>query len=399
MSRVPRSTLNLSLGWPSRDLYPRALLQRTISRLGTSLSKRPSKIENYALDYGDLAGSIEFRTAVSRLVSSIEGYKVPASSIFLTAGAGAALDLVSTLFAGQRRVVVVERYSYHFALRLFQDHGFCITTIPRFGNGTLDVERFVQLISTMHHRVALIYLSPTFANPTGRTLPDDERRWIVSIAAKRGIPIVADEAYRPLSFPSKDALPAAMESFDSAGSTVITLGSCTKLIAPGLRVGWIQFSRGRDHEPMIDRLLSSGLILNGGALNHAASIVAARVLAGREFLDHLRGVRRKLFKRARTACASVRAEFDSQRFVFEQPSGGYYLWLGLRFPKSTKTADRFFSKVAESGLVILDDRTFSVVPNSRKSELRFIRISFGQNSSTTISDGISRLASVYRKYS
>jgi DNA-binding transcriptional MocR family regulator len=313
--------------------------------------------------------------------------------------------MICTLFSRPGATVFVDQFSYQFALRIFRDHGLQIRAIPRSRNGEFDLDRFEKSLAKRRTSVALIYLTPTFGNPTGHTISQLERHRLVLMAAQKEMLVVADEAYRPLAFPNTAKLPAPMDSFDPTGRAVVTLGSCTKLVAPSLRVGWMKFggdgkceTRNNKLSPR-ELLLTSGLVLNGGALNHFSSLLAARVLSSREFSSHLDRVRRELSDRCAVTCEAVREGFDPETVKFEIPKGGYYLWLALRFSKTDKHLKNFLIQAAKVGLTLLVDETFAAGKISERERWRHIRIAFARNQPLVTLEGIRRLSKLYRKFS
>ncbi|MBL8985478.1 MAG: PLP-dependent aminotransferase family protein [Gemmatimonadetes bacterium] len=306
---VPADFIDLGVGQPGQSLLPLDLIRRAAThRLGGDAT-------GY-LQYGAEQGDGYFRAALASFLTASHGTEVGPDALFVTAGASQGLDLVSTLFAPPGSTICVEEPSYFLALRVLADHGFRIVGLPTDAQGLL-VDGLEQRLAAL--RPALLYLIPTFQNPTGATLPPDRRDRVVDLARRYGTLVVADEVYHCLGYDG--AAPASFGRHVDGGG-VLSLGSFSKILAPGLRLGWIH-----SDPPTVRRLVGCGLLDSGGGLNPFASAVVRSVLELdllRPHIDHLRAT-----FRARIAAMAEALRRHLPDADFERPAGGYFFWVRL----------------------------------------------------------------------
>lgn len=397
--------IRLSLGWPSADLYATKELRRACLQAGMS-GNRASNVarvnfQEY-ISYGDFQGAAAFRDGLGRFLSVAYKREVDPDTLFLSAGASAAIDMICTIFARYGDTVLVEAASYHLARRIFHDHGLQVQSMPVLSSGAIAFNALKNLIRKSTRKIALLYLIPTYSNPTSQTLSHCERAQIVALASNYEIKIIADEVYHLLKFPGKPNPPPPLCEFDATGETVLSLGSFTKIAGPGLRLGWIQIARSKADSSLkamaspFEKIENFGVVRGGGALNHFSSMVVASMLRSSEGLKHLTLIRKKLQSRAESMCESVRTFFPKGAVAFVEPQGGYYLWLGLaphqRFDMQT------FQRIANGrGVEFLPGSTFAAsnCDENTKTKRHHVRLSFAFYDDRKIEDAICRLAQAY----
>ncbi len=332
-------------------------------------------IEPYPLQYGTELGDGYLRLALAEFLTETYGVACDPEPMFITNGNSQAIDQVCSVFAQPGDVVFVEEPSYFLALEIFRQHHLRIVGIPVDEDGIrLDALEAALAVD----RPAFIYIIPTFQNPTGYTLPLERRERVVALAKDHEFLIVADEVYHLLSYAG--SVPPPMAAWADSG-VVLSLGTFTKILAPGLRLGWIQAAM-----PLIQRLADAGVVLSGGGLNpFTSAIVKTLVKNGslRNYLDFLRTTYRD---RVMVMDASLSALFP-QTVKYYVPAGGYFFW--LRFPDDTDTAT-FLPKAAEHKVGFRSGSKFTV----DGSLANYMRLSFAYYDSPTIERGIAALAKV-----
>ena len=165
-------------------------------------------------------------------------YGAPATpeSLFLTGGNSQAIDFVCARFTQPGDTVFVEEPSYFLAFRIFRDHGLNMVSIPLDENG-ISIDALEAELRRVRPR--LLYTIPSFSNPGGQTLTAGRRERLVDLSREHDFLVAADEVYQML--PCFGEVPPALGTMTDRGN-VLSLGSFSKILAPGLRLGWIQTS-------------------------------------------------------------------------------------------------------------------------------------------------------------
>jgi len=295
--------------------------------------------------------------------------------VLVTTGAQQAIRLIAELLVRPGDMVVVETPGYPGALDAFSRAGARFATVPVDASGA-RVEALASEVRR-HPMPRLVFLVPTFQNPTGALLPEGRRREVALLADASGIPVVEDLSLAALSFAGDPPLPIA--SFSRAGS-VFSVGSLSKVFWGGLRVGWL-----RADEALIARLsrLKSTADLSSSVL---PQLIALRLL---DDLDSVVRLRREQLARRR----DIMVEFVEKRlpdWEVASPKGGMCLW--ARLPVGS--GDEFAQLALRHGVVILPGSAFSQQGEHRDR----IRLSFS-SCPAVLSPGLERLEAAWRVYS
>src|SRR5262249_13034749 len=169
-------------------------------------------------------------------------------------------------------------------------------------------------------RPRAMYLVPTFNNPTGRSLAADRRRTLVELADSENFLIIEDDVYRELAYDGP--APASLWSLARPGA-VARLGSFSKSLGPGLRLGWL--TAGRE---LIDRLINGGLLDSGGGINHYTGLVVAALCASGDYDENLNNLRRSYCQRRDSLVAGLRQHLPAD-YQVRAPGGGFFVWVDL----------------------------------------------------------------------
>ncbi len=327
----------------------------------------------YPLQYGTELGDGYLRLALASFLGDAYGVPVEPETMYITNGNSQAIDQICSVLAQPGDVVFVEEPSYFLVLDILRQHHLQIVAIPIDEHG-LRIDALQAALAV--HRPAFLYTIPTFHNPTGVTLPIERREQLVALAEQHGFLIVADEVYHLLSY--RNAVPPPMAAYiDSA--VVLSLGTFTKILAPGLRLGWIQAAM-----PLVQRLANAGLVVSGGGLNPFTSAIVRRVVEDGALDTYLAFLRTTYRARVAVMHDALRRHFPP--FVtYDLPSGGYFFW--LRFPDSVDTST-LLSEAAAHKVGFRSGSTFT----ANGSHANFMRLSFAYYDSPTIERGIAALA-------
>ena len=364
-SEAAPGVIDFGVGHPAADLLPRELMQRAAAlRLG----QNDASLLQYGLEQGDGY----FRLALASFLSRHYGFPVGMDDLFITCGASLGLDLICTLYTRPGDVVLVEEPSYFLALRILADHHLQVVSVATDEHG-LVLDALEEAVR--RHRPALLYTIPTYQNPSGATLPLDRRQRIVELSQEHAFLVVADEVYHLLSYTTPP--PAPFARFATTG-TVLSLGSFSKILAPGLRLGWVQAA---PHH--LQRLVQSGLLDSGGGLNPFTSGLVRCVLEEGwqdAYLARLQSVYRP---RVAALSAALHDAFGAD-VAFAEPTGGYFFW--VRLPDGLDAAA--LRPRAQAHQV---DFRPGVRFSSRNGLRDYMRLCFAYYDGAALREGVSRL--------
>ncbi len=321
-----------------------------------------------ALAYGAPCGAAFTRDAVAALLTRTDT-AVTGDEVVITGGSSGGLDLLLTVLARPGDVVFVEQPTYFLALRMFADHGVQLIGLTSAGDGPSAADLQAKASAVGAGKKMFLYLVPTFANPTGRCLPSSRIDELLAVAGSNSILVIEDDVYRDTA---PDA-PPSMWSRDR--DVVVRLGSFSKSIAPGLRVGFLTAGRA-----LVDRIADCGLLDSGGGLNHFASMIVGELLASGRFDEIAAAGKLRYAER----CAALAAALDPKLFSFTVPAGGYFLWLALPVGVS---AAQSVAAAREAGVLVSDGRPFMV----DAPDAGHIRVSFSMLDVDLLREGASRL--------
>ena len=288
-----------------------------------------------SLTYGYGAGPASLRDALAEHHVEL-GERWPADEeLFVTAGTSAALQLLLALNCRDGDVVFVESPTYFLALSILRDAPIHIVGVPSDAQG-IDPDALSALAgrAAANRGPKYLYLIPTHHNPTGRLMGVERRRAVVDVAVRHGLTIIEDDVYREVSWTA--TLPPSLWTL-ADGQGVIRMGSFSKTLGPGLRLGFLTAPA-----PVVSRLGESGVIDSGGGVNHFTASIVARMIEDRSY------------HRARDAAVEsyadrCRALVDGLRtagaFEFEEPTGGYFVWTRTRHD-----AERFIAAARSAGV-------------------------------------------------
>lgn len=359
---------DLGIGQPNDGILPVELLARAAAAQLERGLRHP-------LQYGTERGDGHLRLALARFLEPRYRLAVDPEPILITNGNSQAIDLVCGVLTRPGDVVFVEDPTYHLALDIFRDHHVQLVGIPMDDDG-LSIEALREALT--RHRPTLLYTIPSFHNPTGITLSSDRRQELTALAQEHDFVVVADEVYHLLHYRrGARAHPEPMAAHVGSGA-VLSLGTFSKILAPGLRLGWIQGA-----EPLLARLAARGSIVSGGGLNPYTSSLVTAVLDDGSLDLYLGSLQALLARRLDVMDAGLRAHFPAE-VTWTKPNGGYFFW--LRFPDGTDTA-RFEPEAAARQVGFRPGRLFSL--SGRGSER--MRLSFAYYDAAAIDPAVAAL--------
>ncbi|MBG9586342.1 PLP-dependent aminotransferase family protein [Cytobacillus firmus] len=351
--------INLASGELSHDLFPLASLREiTSSRsfIGT-------------LGYDHPQGNEILRSTLADHVKEYRDIEASPSSILITSGAQQALHLVVQCLLKPGDSVAIEDPSYHYSLPIFKSAGVK-TYYLKTGKHGVNPDDIIALYKK--HRIKMIFLNPIFQNPTGTLLPEDRRRKILELSSEYGIPVVEDDPYSLTPFTGEKM--NTLKSLDRNG-IVLYISSLTKIVASGLRIGWIIGPRS-----VIERLSDAKQQVDFGHGSYS-QWVANDFIESAEFESHLKLLTRQLEQRRNSIVSSLDHFLEGQ-VEFSTPQGGIHLWCRI---KKEHNENQLLEESIKQGVIYVPGTTMG-------SEKGFVRFTFGRENEANIHEGIKRFA-------
>ena len=370
-------TINLGIGDPETALLP-------LDELREAAAHRLSLGERDFLQYlVPEQGSPAFRAELAAFLTRHYRCPVDAEHLLVTAGASQGLDLILKHFVRPGDSVLVEDPSYHLALDIVRDYDVQIVPVPIDAEG-LNVEALERCLQTpelIAHRPTLLYTIPLFHNPTGTTMPVERRKRLIELAREHDFMIAADEVYQVLG--DTDHTPPPLSTFGR--DRVLSLGSFSKILAPGLRLGWIESAP--EH---MDTLAHDGMLISGGALNaFTTAIVQSAIELGiqEQYLARMR----EIYARRRDTMVQQLQEWMPEPVRFVEPYGGFFIWLEL--PTGTNMPG-LLDDARNKGIRLQPGTRFSVAGRFGNC----LRLCFACHSVARIREGCERLSQIVRRH-
>ncbi|MBP2338101.1 2-aminoadipate transaminase [Saccharothrix coeruleofusca] len=321
-----------------------------------------------ALQYAPTEGDPDLRALVAARMTA-RGLPTDAADLLITTGSQQALSLVVTALLEPGAVVAVEEPTYLAALQCFQLAGARVVPVAGDEHG-VDPAALAEVVQ--RHRPELLYLVPTFANPTGRTLAEARRAEVARLAERHGLWVVEDDPYSELRYRGTPVAPLAASS-----ERVLHLGSFSKVGAPGLRLGWLRAPA---------TLLRTLVVVKQAADLHTSATdqaAAAAYLAANDLSAHVERL-----------CAAYRARRDAmvealpsalpEGARWTDPDGGMFVW--VRLPGEVDT-QALLPKALARDVAFVPGAPFHAVNPDRAT----LRLSFTTNTVQDIAEGVRRL--------
>lgn len=356
--------IRLGTGELSPELYPKEAMAEVFAKVGQRVGN---------LGYEAPKGALHLRQALSTYLSGF-GVKASPENILIVSGSLQALQLISLgiLHAGSN--VFVEKPSYLKSLNIFQSAGMQLKGVKMDTEG-LSLNALKKQLDI--RKTSLLYTIPTFHNPTGHVMSEGRRQEILDFCMAERLPIIEDDAYRDLWLDEKP--PKPLKAMDASGN-VLYMGSMSKALAAGLRIGWLV-----GPETVVDRLGDIKMQTDYGASSVSQEILS-EWLRGGYHKAHTERLREKLIER-RSLANKVLAEHMSELATWTLPKGGFYIWLKLKSHLSVK---RLFKVCAEQGILINPGQIYDFEDN------QYLRISFSYASLKDLEKGLIKLSQIIK---
>lgn len=321
--------------------------------------------------YSHPRGYIPLRGAIAQHMRR-HGIEAEDENILVTNGSQNSLQLIFQTFLKRGDVVAVETPTYSLLIPLLRLYSSKVVEIPSTSQG-MDVTYLENVLQ--REKVKLIYTIPTFNNPTGATMPQENRERLLALCEAFDTIIVEDSIEEELKFFGRVHLP--IKSMDTQGR-VIYLGTFSKILAPGLRTGWIVA-----HPECINRLAALKTVTDLSS-NTLSQALLERFCESGGYELHIRKLQRAFRKRMRTAIRAIKTYLPPDMVEWSEPMGGYLIWLKfLGIPQELSIAEYF----KKHGVAVADGRTFFF---SSPRE-HFVRLSISRLNEMEIEEGVKRM--------
>ncbi|MBN2897249.1 MAG: PLP-dependent aminotransferase family protein [Clostridia bacterium] len=357
--------IRLSTGEVSPELMPQDLFSEIFQQMSS---------EPIAFNYLEPLGLEALRTELCHYLKKHDIH-ITEKEILIVSGSLQALQLVALALLGKHSKVFVEEYSYVKSLKVFEFSGINMKTIATDNDGPLP---WIIDTSTLREGTSILYTIPTFHNPTGRVMSHERRVELLKWCQKNHLPIIEDDAYRELYFDVRP--PKPIKSMDTSGN-VLYLGSFSKSLAPGIRIGWIV-----GPESVIERLGDIKMQTDYGASSVSQWMMTYMLRSGL-YEEHLIQLRTRLKERCHQVLSYLDTYF-SNIATWHVPKGGFYIWLKLNRAYHT---DTLFENALKNKVLINPGFIYTSKNSSH------IRISYSYASMADMEKGLQILSKIIRE--
>ena len=311
-SAVPPITLGG--GIPDPDTLPRRALAEAMARAIDTEDDGP-------LRYGGPEGYDVLRAELAKRYTRDRGFPVTEGHFLLTNGSAGAIDQLCSAFISPGDVIITEAPTFSGTLRTFRGHEAEIVPIGMDNDGMRvdGLEPLIARLQAEDKRIKFVYTISNFHNPMGVTLSTARREALLRITSKYGIFVLDDDAYGELFFPGWEAPPALSAMSECHG--VITVGTFSKIVATGLRVGWVHAT-----PDVLDRVTRVRFEMGNSPLLQRMVYEFAK---DGNLDRHILSMRQVYLRKLDALCDGLR-EYCEPYLTFRRPGGGFFLWVELR---------------------------------------------------------------------
>lgn len=357
--------IRLGTGELSPDLFPAEMMRSIYGRL-------PDRVPS--LNYLGSLGLLELRQALSQRLKK-QGIDADPSCILITSGSLQALQLISVCMLKPGSVVYTEAPSYLKSLQVFPSAGMKLSGIPMDRDGILYWNIAAEGRSLEN---SLLYTIPTYHNPTGIMMSDARRQELFRFCTNNRLPIIEDNAYGELWL--EDEPPKPLKTMDRNGM-ILYLGTISKTLAPGLRIGWLA-----GPESVVERLGDVKMQIDYGA-SSLSQWTLAELLSSGLYDEYLISLRHKLKQRRDFVLLLLEKHFQDLA-QWDVPKGSFYIWLRLT---ADVPADQLFQRMLEHQILINPGNVYDFAKNQS------IRLSYSYAKEEELEYGIEMLAKTIRR--
>lgn len=357
--------LRLSSGEASPSMFSKERMAHVLNEVSKEINH---------LGYEGPTGMQSLREEVSKYLKTT-GIEAPPSSILIVSGALQAIQLIAMGILQRGSTVFVEKPSYLYSLQILQTLGMRRVGLP------MNDPRSVKDLIRPHlgrNKKGIMYVIPNYQNPTSRVMSLEDRKEVMTLCSEEKLPIIEDDVYGELWIDSPP--PASLKSLDVDGN-VLYIGSVSKTLSPGLRIGWVV-----GPETVINRLADIKMQMDYGS-SSLSQLTVAKWLESGLYQEHLKEMRTEL-RRRRDLTLAVLDQYFSDIAEWSEPAGGFFVWIKLRDAISMY---KVFEEALRENILFYPGYVYDVTPND------YLRISYSYASHDELAFGLKTLASIIKK--
>lgn len=381
MSKTPRSfvreilkvtenpdIISFAGGLPSPDSFP-------VKSISQSVTKVLSEDGKDALQYSTTEGYRPLREYIAQRYFKY-GLEVNADEILITNGSQQCLDLVGKIFLNKDDVVILENPTYLAAIQAFSLYEPAFKTVTLLNDGA-DLDELEKIL--IDENPKLFYSVTNFQNPTGITYSDKKRKKLASLLKEHDTVFIEDNPYGEIRFIGEDIPP--VKSYLPEG---ILFGSFSKIVSPGMRLGWIVAN-----EEVMDKLIT---VKQASDLhsNYFTQKIVYQYLKDNPVDNHIQKIR-DLYKVQRNTMISMIEKYFPSNVQYTKPEGGMFIWVTL--PEGISTLELFDIAIKEN-VAFVPGQAFHAAGSGENT----MRLNFSNSNTESIEEGIKRLGKVIETF-
>lgn len=362
-------------GMPDNDLFP-------LDEIDAIYNKLTPQEKKIAMQYGPTSGLPQLIESLSLFLES-KGLPVSENKIMITTGSLQAINILAKAFINPGDTIIVENPCFIGAISAFNSYEANIVSVPLSEDG-IALDQLEKLLKDLKQKPKFIYLTPNFHNPAGTLYTAETKQKLIQLLDGAGIPIIEDDVYSDLYFDEADKESLkSIKGINPKGIDVCYTGSFSKIIGPGLRLGWMLvpneiYEKCELIKQTFDACSPS-----------FTQVIADKFLQSGIADNYIEKVRVEYKKRAKAMINALHQHLP-QGVTFTAPRGGFYIWLQL--PEGVDSTE-ILKKAIEKGVVFVSGKTFD--PHGVKNN--YIRLSYCNTSVDKIKQGIPIVVSAIKE--
>ena len=339
------------------------------------------------LDYGDEQGNPQLIDFLVERLNRKEGLGISRENLMIIGGSTWGVGMVTQRLTAPGDAILVDSPSYRDALHIFRDHQLeiCAVPIDQAGIVVADLERKLRALALKGKKPRFYYVVPNFQNPSGFTMTRERRLAVIEMSREYGFAILEDDVYSDLRY--EGAAPPSFYDL-ACGEDVLRLGTFSKTLAPGVRIGWLIASAER-----IAGFVKSGMLRMGGGANPFSAAVVADYCRSGAWETHVHWLCGQYRRRREIALAALQSSMPAN-VAWTRPAGGYFIW--LRLPAAVHVDD-LEARARKRGVYFASGKGFFVDPEDGAHHLRlsfsYVPLPDLQAGIQTLGDLIAEMAS------